>query len=125
MLHPTIMYKNLFNLYSVKMSFVLFGTVSHTVQSVQCCDATFILDDIIVYILIHLLVHLNNPLHHHTQHIQHLTHLPVNLNTEDIDIVEEKVPSNEEVTENSNPDADMDKKGQDYGVRCYYRKDRR
>ena len=41
MLHPTIMYKNLFNLYSVKMSFVLFGTVS------QCCDATFILDDII------------------------------------------------------------------------------
>ena len=52
MLHPTIMYKNLFNLYSVKMSFVLFGTVSHTVQSVQCCDATFILDDIINMILL-------------------------------------------------------------------------
>ena len=41
MLHPTIMYKNLFNLYSVKMSFVLFGTAS------QCCDATSILDGII------------------------------------------------------------------------------
>ena len=41
MLHPTIMYKNLFNLYSVKMSFVLFGTVS------QCCDPTSILDGII------------------------------------------------------------------------------
>ena len=51
MLHPTIMYKNLFNLNSVKMSFVLFGTLSQSVQSVQCCDATFILDDIIIFIL--------------------------------------------------------------------------
>ena len=42
MLHPTIMYKNLFNLYNVyNMSFVLFGTVS------QCCDATSIIDGII------------------------------------------------------------------------------
>ena len=82
-----------------------------------------------LYILIHLLVqdqlHLNNPFHHHTQHLQNLIQLTVHRNTEDIDIVEEKVPSNEEVTENSNPDADLNKKGQDYGVRCYYRKDRR
>ena len=44
-----------------------------------------------------------------------LFHLIVHLNTEDVDIVEEKVPGNEEIAGNSNISSpDFETKGQDY-----------